>query len=367
MNHKTLPSILCALIIVWSSTPTVATAQAAPDLTDILKASDIFAAGYVVSGYTENLNHGNIVSYHLFDADGDTFKLNQAALILAHLPEQGFGAKAVLVGGTDAKLLNAFYGSDSSDLALFIAELQYASGPLTVIAGRYPALSGAEVALAPLNTNISRSLVLTLAQPVPLTGVRALLKAGDALTLALGVANSNSFGTAAAVDDNPQKTLEVGFAFTPIPAFKLSVYDYVSREAAANGGKVNYVDLVCSYKATERLSLSLNGDYKTVDGGNTKGGAAYLSYQFSPGFATALRVEHVWQAAPGVSNTLRLDEVTLTGTYTLSSTFRLLAEVRHDHASRDVFSDGSSANDALVFKRTGGTVALSAVYSFGGI
>jgi hypothetical protein len=45
----------------------------------------------------------------IFDSGANTFELNQAGLIVAHTPTEGFGGKMVLIGGTDAKVLNSFY------------------------------------------------------------------------------------------------------------------------------------------------------------------------------------------------------------------------------------------------------------------
>ncbi len=349
----------------------VATADSS--LVDALNASDINAsdltlAGYLDAGYTYSFNKGETVSNRLFDSNADTFDLHQAALIAAYLPAEGFGAKTVVVGGTDAKILNAFYGSDSnSDFALFIADVQYVHGPLTVMAGRYPALSGAELALAPLNTNISRSLVLTFAQPVPLTGARALYKAADSLTLALGVANSASFGPAAALDDNSQKTIEAGFAYSPTSAIKLSVYDYDGRESAANGGKLNYIDLVASFKLTNSLSLIFNGDDRHADSGTTKGGAAYLDYQWTPAFSTSLRFELLQIDTVPTADDEHLREVTLSATYAATKHFRVMGEVRADHSSPDGIDDGVTVFNIPRLVDHGGTVELSAIYSFGGI
>lgn len=361
-----LRSFLLMLTLVTG----VATADSS--LVDALNASDINAsdltlAGYIDAGYNYSFNKGETVSNRLFDSNADTFDLHQAALIAAYTPAEGFGAKTVVVAGSDAKILNAFYGTDGSDVALFIADVQYAHGPLTVMAGRYPALAGAELALAPLNTNISRSLVLSFAQPVPLTGARALYKAADSLTLAFGVSNSASFGPAAALDDNSQKTIEVGGAYSPTSSIKISVYDYDGRESAANGGKLNYVDLVASFKLTESLSLIFNGDYRHADSGITKGGDAYLNYQWTPALSTSLRFELLQIGTVPPAGDEHLREVTLSATYAYTKHFRLMGEVRVDHSSPDVIADGVNALNVTRYVDHGGTVALSAIYAFGGI
>jgi hypothetical protein len=343
-----------------------------PTLSQVLDNSGIFAAGYVSAGYTGSFNKGQTLSDRVFDSNANTFELNQAALILAHMPAQGFGGKAVMVAGSDAKVLNAFYGSGSSDLALFIACVQYAIGPLTVIAGRFPALSGAELALEPLNTNISRSLVLALAQPVPLTGIRANYALTDDFTATISVTNSDSFGSAAALDDNKNKAIEAGGAYTPSKAFKLALYNYYSKETDANGGKNDIVDLVTSWQATDQLQLVLNTDYKRIFNTTSAGPASftlgvdgYVNYQFDPKWSTSLRMEALQIKNQLTASSTELQEVTLTGRYSATRNLRLLAEVRFDHASADHFADGTLADGSAVLSKHDSEVGATVIYTFG--
>ena len=344
----------------------------APTLSQVLDNSGIFAAGYVSAGYTGSFNKGQTLSDRVFDSNANTFELNQAALILAHTPAQGFGGKAVIVAGSDAKVLNAFYGSGSSDVALFIAYAQYAAGPLTVIAGRFPALSGAELALEPLNTNISRSLVLALAQPVPLTGIRANYAVTDDFTATLSITNSDSFGSAAALDDNKNKAIEAGGAWTLSKAFKLALYNYYSKESNADGGKNDIVDLVTSWQATEKLQLVLNADYKRIFNTTSAGPASftlgadgYLNYQFDPRWSTSLRMEALQVKNEAAGSSTQLQEATLTGRYSATKNLRLLAEVRFDHASAPNFADGTHADGSAVLGKHDSELGATVIYTFG--
>lgn len=353
--------------------PAVANAaDASPTLSDVLGNSGIFAAGYVSAGYTGSFNKGQTLSDRVFDSNANTFELNQAALILAHTPTEGFGAKAVIVGGSDAKVLNAFYGDGGSDLALFIAYAQYATGPLTVIAGRFPALSGAELALEPLNTNISRSLMLGLAQPVPLTGVRVNYQLTDDFVATVSLTNSDSFGSAAALDDNKQKAIEAGGAYTPSKAIRIALYNYYSKESDANGGKNDIVDLVASWQATERMQLVLNGDYKRVfrattagPASFTAGAAGYVNYQIAPKWSTSLRLEALELKNETAATSTEVQEVTLTGRYSPTRNLRLLAEFRYDHASADNFADGTDADGLAVLSKHDTELGATAIYTFG--
>lgn len=352
--------LICSSLLAAPAVSSAATNKTMQALED----SDIFVGGYAVAGYNGSFSNGQTLNAHVFDSNANSFELNQAALIVADTPDDGVGGKAVIVGGSDAKTLNAFYGSGSSDVAVFIAYAQYATGPLTVLAGRFPAMSGAELALAPLNTNISRSLVLALAQPVPLTGVRANYKFSESFTGTISVTNSDSFGSAAAIDDNKSKALELGGSFNPTKSFKLALYNYYAKESDANGGKNDYVDLVSSWMATDQLQLVANVDYKRVfnttaggPAGSTAGLAAYANYQFDSKWSSSLRVEALRLKNDATSSSTRLQEITLTGRYTVAHNFWLLGEFRYDHSSDSsfTFADGSHQSEA----------SASAVYTFG--
>jgi hypothetical protein len=292
--------------------------------------SGVFFAGYAAAGYTDDLNGGASLGDHIFDGNselgesGNSFTLNQIGLLAARVPEEGVGFTALVIAGTDAKVLNAFYGSSESDFALFIGYGSYTVGLLSVIGGRFPALSGYELAPTVLNTQISRSLVLFLAQPVALTGVRVNYAVTPALTGTISVVNSDANATlATAQDDNASKTVEFGGTYAPAPGEKLAVFDYYGIDDVADGGKKNYLDLVASYPITPSLSVAINGDYvKTYEykaddtAGPTLGLAGYVNYAITPQFLASVRAEDV-----NINNDIthrcldNIKEVTLTGVY----------------------------------------------------
>jgi len=68
------------------------------------------------------------------------------------------------------------------------AFLQYAGGPLTLIAGKFVTLQGSEVIWSPTNPNISRSILFG-AIPFTTPGVRATWAASDTVSLIAGVNN----------------------------------------------------------------------------------------------------------------------------------------------------------------------------------
>src|SRR5579885_2238360 len=164
----------------------VLAAAAGPTLDEILTNSGITATGHLSASYTTGFNKGQTLAYRAFDVTSDSFTFNQALLNVSKLPESGFGAAVSLLAGDDAQGVNAAYG-DFNDSGTGVsnakfnamqAYLQWASGNFTVIGGRYVTLAGAEVIDDSLDSNISRSLLFQLAEPLVHTGVRASYKLG---------------------------------------------------------------------------------------------------------------------------------------------------------------------------------------------
>src|SRR5882757_5807605 len=128
--------------------PSVVSA-AGPSLSDVLVNSGISVSGYLDSSYTEGFNKGSTLGGgnaggRAFDVKSDSFTFNQAALNIGYLPTEGFGGFVNVIAGDDAKVINGSYQCSTSgnDFALTQAYVQYATGNLTVIGGRYVTLSG---------------------------------------------------------------------------------------------------------------------------------------------------------------------------------------------------------------------------------
>jgi len=353
-------------------------AAATPTLSDVLVSSGITATGSLQGSYVYGFNKGQTLAYHAFDTNGDTFALNQANLSLAYQPSEGFGGLVNVIAGDDAKVINTSYAgsASSSDFALAQGFVQYATGPLTVIAGRYYTLAGAEVVDGSLDANISRGLLNWLAEPLVHTGVRASYKVTDTVTAYLGVNNSAYAGLS--TDVNKQKTIESGVAFAPTSALSLAVYDYYSRES--DSLSVNYLDTVASYKVTDALTFTVNGDWFTYRGageatdGNIAGIATYVSYAVTPKLTATVRGEYlktknvVWYDGDGKSN---VSEGTATLAYSPATNFTLMGEYRYDKASDKIFPNPSypdyttSPPDTSMSTGHQGAFELKAILKFG--
>src|SRR4029077_48091 len=134
--------------------------------------------------------------------------------------------------------------------------VQYATGPLTVIAGKYVTLAGAEVIAPTGNTNFSRSL-LFFAEPLTHTGVRATYAANDTLSVVAGVNNGWNYSS---LSTSGSKTAELGVAWTPIKAFALTAQAYVGKDPTFDAQRT-LIDAVATYTATDALTLILSYDW----------------------------------------------------------------------------------------------------------
>ncbi len=363
-----------------------------PNVEDVMKASGIFFAGYAAAGYTDGLNGGNSLGDHIFDGNSElgqsdnSFTLNQVGLLAARVPDEGVGFKVLVIGGTDAKVLNAFYGSSESDFSLFIGYGSYTMGATTISAGRFPALSGYELAPTVLNTQISRSLVLFLAQPVAETGVRLNYAITPTLNGTVSIVNSDANATlATAQDDNASKTVEIGATYLPGANIKLALFDYYGIDDVQDGGKKNYLDLVAQYPITPALSVAINGDYvKTYEykaddtAGSTLGLAAYVNYTITPNYLVSVRAEDV-----NINNDItnrcfdNIKEATLTGVYTYNANLQLKLEGRYDLASShgngssglavEDFDNGVLPTGGEKYSQHQAELEAMAVFNFGGL
>ncbi|MGH7249985.1 MAG: outer membrane beta-barrel protein, partial [Minisyncoccia bacterium] len=228
---------------------------AAPTLSDVLGASGITETGYIDAGYTAT----NLTAPH-----SNGFHFNQVSLTLSKLPAEGFGGLVSAALGNDAYAINLAYGDTPTNLAVTQAYVQYATGALTVIGGRFTTLAGAEVIDQTLDANISRSLLFGI-QTFVHTGIRATYKVSDMLTVIGGV-NNTAFGPdglafipnsslgVGLTDINQQKAIELGVTLAPMSNLTVAVSHYRDTTGTGQPGRIDLTDLVTNYQATKALS-----------------------------------------------------------------------------------------------------------------
>jgi len=345
--------LIASAVSAAFAAPATALAQAVPTLDRVLNASGISVNGYIDTAYSyanKNIDPATTgaVSTRVFDSQNNSFALHQFGLSIAKQPGRGFGGLVNLTVGSDAQVIHSQPEGPGTGTSMFDvtqAYGQYASGPLTVIAGKFVTLQGTEVIWSPSNTNFSRSILFG-AIPFTHTGVRASYAATDAATIYGGVNN----GWDQMTDTNRGKTIELGATLNPMKPLTITVSDYRGDETVgAITGVRNSFDAVANYIVSSPLSLGVEIlDVSQELGGTTAkytGFAFYGTYTIKQQWRLALRAEsfndkngfRFGTAPTGVKYT----EGTATLAYLPSSNVELRGEVRTDRADTAVF-DGAS-------------------------
>lgn len=380
MNKKLLlaSAVASALAAPAALAQAPAPKPSIPTLEEVLGVSGIAIEGYIDAAYTHLSGTGLFtsgVANRVFDTERNSFTLHQAAITIAKQPKEGFGGVVNLTVGKDANIIAPFSANPgaTSNFDVTQAFAQYATGPLTVIAGKFVTSQGAEVIKSPSNVNYSRSILFGYAIPFTHTGVRATYALGDVVTLIGGLNN----GWDNLTDTNSQKTWELGASATPLKSLTISVVDYIGTERVGGltpvgpEGQRNIFDVVAIWAATDKLTLTLNYDYGTQDNtatvtpnGATKakwtGIAGYGTYQFTDMWRLSVRAES-FDDEDGYRTGVvqKWKEGTITLGFLPAKSFELRAEIRYDKSDVASFAkpDGSASKSQTSY-------GLQALYKF---
>jgi hypothetical protein len=340
----------------------------APTLSQILANSGITESGYVAASYYDSSGYN---TYHQFDTSHDTFQLDQAGLQLAYQPKSGFGAVVDVIAGDDAKIVDyaESAGTSANSFDILQGFVQYAAGPLTVQAGKFTTLAGAEVIAPTGNTNFSRSL-LFYAEPMTHTGVRATYALSGTLSLIVGVNNGWNYTQI----NYGSKTGELGVAFNPNKYFSLTAQLYAGKDPVYRAQRT-FIDTVATFNATSALSFVVSYDWgkqetagatpPSLTGGNWDGVAAYVNYQLSSEWRVSLRGEYLddkdgTTLVTGASQSLK--EGTVTFGYDPVASFELRLEGRYDSSGAASFL--KSLTPVASYSDSQSEVALQGVFKF---
>jgi putative OmpL-like beta-barrel porin-2 len=300
--------LISAAGTAWADDAPAAPAKPAlPSIADLLTGSGITATGEVSATYDHQGFSGSNAFFPQQDSYS-TFTLQQAALTVAYQPMTGFGGLVTLLAGQNIYVPNyavseAYSGgrSDitSTQVQLAQAYAQWIGGPLTVIAGKFTTIVGAEGLLASGNTNVTRSLLYSF-EPVTHTGVRLTYAADSTLNLILGV--NNGFVTSDESSARTDKTLEAGIAWTPNKMFAWTLGGYYGRDTNALGIPATQfiVDTVATWTATSALTVIASADFGQADqaydikgsSASWYGVAAYLNYAINDTWRVSVRAEY---------------------------------------------------------------------------
>ncbi len=372
MNTNRNQLIVSAMMLSFSaSSPASAEDEpakpAAPTgavLSDLITASGLAATGYVAASYYHSNGYS---TNHQFDNKHDTFQLDQAALTVAYQPKEGFGALVNVAAGEDMKILNTAEGSNPNTFDVVQGFVQYAGGPVTLIAGKYVTLAGAEVIAPTGNTNFSRSF-LFYAEPLTHTGIRATWALSDTLSVVGGVNNGWNYSS---LTTSGSKTGEAGLAWSPSKAFALAAQAYVGKDATFDAQRT-LVDAAATYNATDALTFILTFDWgkqKQQKSGdpdlNWNGAAFYTNYALNDQWRVSARVEYLddkdgFVTGTGIAQTLK--EGTVTIGYDPVKNFELRIEGRYDKSTQPTFVRKIQEVNQLADSQTG--FALQGIYKF---
>ena len=380
--------VLASAVSALFAAPVAAFAQAKPaipTLGQILEASGITTSGYIDAGYGYIKNGAGFVGQRVFDQNPNSFALNQFGLTMAKQPKEGFGGLVNVTVGRDAQFIHSFPevnavtppapGNSTSMFDVTQAYAQWASGALTVIAGKFTTLHGTEVIASTGNVNISRSILFG-SVPFTHTGVRGTWALRDTFSLIAGVNN----GWDQLTDANKGKTLELGLTANPVKPLNIALSAYSGKENLAQNGNAlagadgtrTSVDLVVSYQITDPLSVGIEylnvqqKNFASATGtktGKFSGFAGYVTYMFTPKFRGTIRLESTddkdGERFNNPATAQKFKEGTLTVAYLPADSFELRAEVRQDQADQKAFSD-SLGNTS----KSQSSLALSGIYKF---
>ena len=352
------------------------TTPAAPSLSAVLAATpDLSVSGFVEASYThfDTLISPSNPMLRAFDVRQNSFVLNQATLNLSYLPANGAGAAVVLRSGADARLMR--YSEQwpvsipSTPFNVANAYAQYATGPLTVQAGKMWGLAGVE-SNATMDTNISNSFLYWNLEPATVTGMRASYVISPAATAVVGVNNGWNFTSAVA---QTSKTLELGLmgALSKTVSYSLDMYRGQSPLfGGATSGDLQLINATGTWNATQALSFQADFDHVTkqeylgvgTGTGKADGLALYANYSFTPQWQLALRGETINDkdgivtGVNGTSNHLR--ETTATINFQATPSLKLSTELRQDRSDLAIYAKSSGQSKSQT------SLELQAVYAF---
>jgi hypothetical protein len=244
----------------------------------------------------------------VFDFADNGFTVQAMDLTIVKQPSEPFGGLVDLTLGKGAITI-ASYGTqlappsannNTQRYDIRQAYIQYATGSLTVIGGKFATLAGEEVVKTTGDTNFSRFILFGYAVSFTHSGRRATYQVSDAVRLTGGINN----GWDQATDINSNKTIEVGVASNPSRSFALTVQDYYGIEQIGGlpggpQGNRNLLDLIGTSTVSDSLSLVLNYDngpqeharLANTETAHWNGAAGYANYQIDELLRLSARAE----------------------------------------------------------------------------
>ncbi|MBI1870800.1 MAG: porin [Chlamydiae bacterium] len=288
--------------------------------------------------------------------------------VAKHSQETGLGGRVDLAFLETAEVITAA-GTTRDDLDVRQAYITYdfpwIEG-VSLKAGKFVTLLGAEVIEPWDNWNFSRSYLFGFAIPFTHTGITGSKTFCDMVSLTAGVVN----GWDNIEDNNEGKTFLGNLTLGPWKWFTLGINGIVGPEQENENSNMRWViDAVLTVKPepVPQLTFLLNYDYGSEDSipvigedalGNSivvsrfdgawQGFSGIAKYDINERMYAALRGE--WfsdEDGARTGTTQDLWEVTATGAYMIVEGLWGRLEYRHDESDATPFLDGSTATDTM--------------------
>jgi hypothetical protein len=304
--------VLSALGLM-SLASTAALAASGPTLGSVLDASGVKVSGNVAVSLRQNVSVRGTNNQAR-----SNFQVDQGLLSIAYQPKEGFGGVVDLATG-ETVAQGGDVGGSTAGVQLSQAYLQYKSGNLTLIGGRYYTAAGYEVFPAAGNLFVTRSQTYQK-ETTYHTGVRASYAVSDSLSVFGGLnngvfaddpASECTHGTPvvttcdAFASTLKNRGVELGVTWSPISDLSLALSSYHGKAniqdtlgATHNDSESqNLYSFTASYKVSDAISIAAN-----IDQGNTNAKlygnkytayAGYVTYALSDATTLGLRLEEI--------------------------------------------------------------------------
>jgi hypothetical protein len=309
-------------------------------------------SGRVFDGPASVNTHGGPVSPSFGGTNGFTQNApNIQDIYLASTWTAGpVGGELDAAFGSDPNTFQSFPANNSSFYSIVQAYVTYTYKSLTLTAGKFNTLAGAEYIKSSLDWEYSKSLLNGFAIPFTHTGVRLTFAPSSKINYIVG---ENLGWDTINIQATHGTTTEEGLIINPSTAINWTVQAYQGKAGDGFGGFTprRLVDTVLVGHVTPALTLQGNYDYGTqvASAGNVyangagvarwQGGAAYANYQFTPKWSGTVRYEGFRDAGGyRTNNDQMLEEKTVTAQYQPSSPIMLRVEYRWDHSNKPVFT-----------------------------
>jgi hypothetical protein len=364
-----------------------ATAPAAAALPDVAAEEPSFfdtinVSGFVAASYFYNFNDpsggslgGSNAPVDLLHPDSNSISLDQVWLTIGRdaSEEQRAGFKADFVYGKTASILsgNNVDGLAGNDFDLYQGYVTYLApigDGVTIQAGKFATLLGAEVAQANANWNITRGNVYNYLQPINHTGIIASTTVGPVAATFGFVDETRSF-PATNVDKNNNKALLFGLSGggETVSGSFAGTWGRAPSGADEDDKEV-ILDFIGRWTPSESFGAYVNFDYISSENSvvpflDVDGYGVALAGRFGFTETTGLagRFEYL-KLDPSAGSDFGIWGLTGTVDHKLTTALTLRGELRYDALTESgtlyVGDDGAGDDDSQV------TMGVEVIYGF---